>query len=227
MAYMYFDDKFGTLRLDLVPYMVIAGNHEDDGKNFTDYQERFWMPHNGYGDNQFYSFDLGPVHWIGVSTEYYGYYYLYGEAPVLTQYAWLKNDLAIRTGWLDMPGLEPLYLQQGMDLSFWGHEHSYERFYPIADKQFWNDGCHTPYAQFADPAWPFSAARVNDYGYTILTVQNSTHLHLEQISIEKGETAVDDIWIVKDPAHVHSEALSTRELYNLIEIKDSENNGRA
>ncbi|KIH57066.1 hypothetical protein ANCDUO_12747 [Ancylostoma duodenale] len=156
--------------------MVIAGNHEDDGKNFTDYQERFWMPHNGYGDNQFYSLDLGPVHWVGVSTEYYGYYYLYGQEPVMTQYAWLKNDLTvanqnrnktpwiisfqhrpfycsnsnsaecqafenklIRTGWLDMPGLESLFLQQGMDMGFWGHEHSYERFYPIADKQFWND----------------------------------------------------------------------------------------
>ncbi|KAK6758891.1 hypothetical protein RB195_016241 [Necator americanus] len=188
-----------------VPYMVIAGNHEDDGKNFTDYQERFWMPHNGYGDNQFYSFDLGPVHWVGISTEYYGYYYIYGEEPVLTQYEWLKNDLTIRTGWLDMPGLESLFLQQGMDVGFWGHEHSYERFYPIADKQFWNDtnaynnpnapvyvisgsaGCHTPYTEFSENPWPFSAARVNDYGYSILTIANSTHIHLEQISIEKAQ----------------------------------------
>ncbi|KAK6758890.1 hypothetical protein RB195_016241 [Necator americanus] len=194
-----------------VPYMVIAGNHEDDGKNFTDYQERFWMPHNGYGDNQFYSFDLGPVHWVGISTEYYGYYYIYGEEPVLTQYEWLKNDLTIRTGWLDMPGLESLFLQQGMDVGFWGHEHSYERFYPIADKQFWNDtnaynnpnapvyvisgsaGCHTPYTEFSENPWPFSAARVNDYGYSILTIANSTHIHLEQISIEKGDTVVDEM----------------------------------
>ncbi|EYC23976.1 hypothetical protein Y032_0014g2250 [Ancylostoma ceylanicum] len=248
--------------LSKVPYMVIAGNHEDDGKNFTDYQERFWMPHNGYGDNQFYSFDLGPVHWVGVSTEYYGYYYLYGQEPVMTQYAWLKNDLTaanqnrnktpwiisfqhrpfycsnsnsaecqafenklIRTGWLDMPGLESLFLQQGMDLGFWGHEHSYERFYPIADKQFWNDtdayknpnapvyvisgsaGCHSAYAEFSDTPWPFSAARVNDYGYTILTIANSTHIHLEQISIEKGDSVVDEAWIVKDQLHTHSAAL--------------------
>ncbi|VDP10066.1 unnamed protein product [Heligmosomoides polygyrus] len=158
-----------------VPYMVIAGNHEDDGKNFTDYQERFWMPHNNYHDNQFYSFDLGPIHWVGISTEYYGYYYEYGMDPVMTQYEWLKNDLKmatanratspwiitfqhrpfycsntnsaecqsfenklIRTGWLDMPGLEPLFLQYAVDMGFWGHEHSYERFYPIADKQYWN-----------------------------------------------------------------------------------------
>ncbi|VDM70150.1 unnamed protein product [Strongylus vulgaris] len=138
--------------------------------------------------------------------------------------------MQIRTGWLDMPGLEPLYLQQSVDLSFWGHEHSYERFYPIADKQFWNDtaaynnpkapvyiisgsaGCHTPYAQFSNPPLPFSAARINDYGYSILSVVNSTHIHLEQISIEKSDLVVDDIWITKDPLHLHSASLRFVEL---------------
>ncbi|KJH48450.1 Ser/Thr phosphatase family protein [Dictyocaulus viviparus] len=159
-----------------IPYLVIAGNHEEDGVNFTDYRERFWMPDNGFDDNQFYSFDLGPVHWVGVSSEYYGYYYLYGTKPVLTQYEWLTKDLKsanvnrsktpwiitfqhrpfycsninsgecqifenrlIRRGWLNMPGLEPLYLKYGIDMGFWGHEHSYERFYPIADRQYWNE----------------------------------------------------------------------------------------
>uniref|UniRef100_A0A8R1HPZ0 Purple acid phosphatase n=1 Tax=Caenorhabditis japonica TaxID=281687 RepID=A0A8R1HPZ0_CAEJA len=77
-----------------IPYMVIAGNHEDDLQNFTNYQKRFSVPRNGHNDNQFYSFDLGPVHWVGVSTENYGYYYSYGMQPVLTQYDWLKKDLA-------------------------------------------------------------------------------------------------------------------------------------
>lgn len=251
--------------LSKIPYMVIAGNHEDDGKNFTDYQERFWMPDNDYHDNQFYSFDLGPIHWIGISTEFYGYYYKYGIEPVLTQYKWLSRDLTvananrakspwivtfqhrpfycsntnsaecqsfenrlIRIGWLEMPGLEPLFLKYGVDMGFWGHEHSYERFYPIANKQFWNGtgayhnpnapvyvisgsaGCHTPYAKFSDHPWPFSAARINDYGYSILTVMNSTHLHLEQISIEKNDLVVDDLWIVKDNHHVHSQELRSR-----------------
>lgn len=44
----------------------------------------------------FCSFDLGPIHWVGISTEYYGYYYEYGMDPVMTQYEWLKNDLKVR-----------------------------------------------------------------------------------------------------------------------------------
>ena len=78
-----------------MPYMVIAGNHEDDYQNFTNYQKRFAVPDNGHNDNQFYSFDLGPVHWVGVSTENYGYYYTYGMDPVMTQYDWLKRDLTV------------------------------------------------------------------------------------------------------------------------------------
>uniref|UniRef100_A0A158P899 Purple acid phosphatase n=1 Tax=Angiostrongylus cantonensis TaxID=6313 RepID=A0A158P899_ANGCA len=387
--------------LSKIPYMVIAGNHEDDGKNFTDYQERFWMPDNDYHDNQFYSFDLGPIHWIGISTEFYGYYYKYGIEPVLTQYKWLSRDLTtlrassekklkppsksqsfnfyllliiiphsrvananrakspwivtfqhrpfycsntnsaecqsfenrlIRIGWLEMPGLEPLFLKYGVDMGFWGHEHSYERFYPIANKQFWNgESCRARalevhreqheggigrnkertmsgiraternHRQLMDPklrthifdskcasTMPFepplttssqdaelifsetnsssesmethmsskaqdygmglvdvikfktdhhiarrlhkretkencirdrttsegeppkNTSRINDYGYSILTVMNSTHLHLEQISIEKNDLVVDDLWIVKDNHHVHSQELRSR-----------------
>ncbi|KAE9421605.1 hypothetical protein Angca_004720 [Angiostrongylus cantonensis] len=207
--------------LSKIPYMVIAGNHEDDGKNFTDYQERFWMPDNDYHDNQFYS-----CHICAGNENFRAQ----NSPSILDKFQNPKTKLKIRIGWLEMPGLEPLFLKYGVDMGFWGHEHSYERFYPIANKQFWNGtgayhnpnapvyvisgsaaksymGCHTPYAKFSDHPWPFSAARINDYGYSILTVMNSTHLHLEQISIEKNDLVVDDLWIVKDNHHVHSQEL--------------------
>uniref|UniRef100_A0A7E4UVI9 Purple acid phosphatase n=1 Tax=Panagrellus redivivus TaxID=6233 RepID=A0A7E4UVI9_PANRE len=235
-----------------VPYMVIAGNHEDDGRNFSHYNYRFNMP----GDtNHFYSFDLASVHFVGVSTEFYGYFYEYGQDSVFTQYNWLHDDLAkananrkerpwivgfqhrpfycsndnseecavfenrlVRTGYEEMPGLEGIYIEYGLDLGFWGHEHSYERFWPVSNRTVFKDGanpyanahapayvisgsagCHTPKASFGPPN-PASAVRSDDFGYSILTVHNTTHLQMQQISVEQGK-AIDEIWLVKDHGH--------------------------
>ena len=42
-----------------------------------------------------FSFDLGPIHFVGVSTEYYGFFNEYGHIPVINQYNWLENDLKV------------------------------------------------------------------------------------------------------------------------------------
>lgn len=58
--------------------------------NFSNYRARFNMP--GNTENLFYSFNMGPVHFIGFSTELY-YFLNYGIKPLAKQYEWLKNDL--------------------------------------------------------------------------------------------------------------------------------------
>ncbi|ETN70343.1 hypothetical protein NECAME_14836 [Necator americanus] len=181
-----------------IPYMVVAGNHEYEDGNFTNFRQRFWMPPNDYEQNQFYSFDLGPVHWVALSTEYYGYYEELGKQPILAQYNWLVNDLKIRVGYDDLPGLEKPFLDYGVDLGFWGHVHYYERFYPVANGKYWNSGCHSSGTKFDKHPVPFSAKRLNDYGYTILTVANATHIHIQQLSIDENEAIVDDFWLSKD-----------------------------
>ncbi|RCN38653.1 hypothetical protein ANCCAN_15442 [Ancylostoma caninum] len=103
--------------------------------------------------------------------------------------------------------------------------HYYERFYPVANKKYYNSGncyhnaraptyvltgsagCHTPNTPFDKTPVPFSAKRLNDYGYTILTVANMTHIHLQQLSINKGESVVDDFWLSKDKGFVASNEL--------------------
>lgn len=51
------------------------------------------MP-GGY-ENMMYSFNLGPAHFISISTEFY-YFLYYGIKPVVIQYEWLVNDLKVK-----------------------------------------------------------------------------------------------------------------------------------
>uniref|UniRef100_A0A0N4ZQH4 Purple acid phosphatase n=1 Tax=Parastrongyloides trichosuri TaxID=131310 RepID=A0A0N4ZQH4_PARTI len=262
------DGKLGDEYMELMeplissmPYMVIAGNHEYDWKvkNFANYEKRFVMPDNGDGKNQYYSFSTGPIQFIGVSTEFYGFFYDFGIQPVLDQYSWLEKELikannnrnnkpwvmtyqhrpfycsnenslecdsfenrVIREGYLNMPGLEPLYGKYGVDINWSGHEHSYERMFPVYDRKLYNDsdyyhnakattyiitgsaGCHSFQAKFGPPS-PFSAKRLNKYGYTVMHIKNMTHLYFEQIDTQAAESSnpvVDTWWMSKDIGYV-------------------------
>jgi hypothetical protein len=60
--------------------------------NFSNYRARFSMP--GSSEGLWYSFNMGPVHFISVSTEVY-YFLEYGLKLVTKQYAWLEQDLQV------------------------------------------------------------------------------------------------------------------------------------
>ena len=60
--------------------MTCPGNHEYH-YNFSNYKARFNMP--GDEDNRmFFSFDIGPVHFASISTEFY-YFLNYGMQQVI------------------------------------------------------------------------------------------------------------------------------------------------
>lgn len=96
-----------------LPYMVSPGNHEEK-YNFSNYRARFSMP--GGTENLWYSFDLGPVHFISISTEAY-YFINYGIKTLIKQYEWLKEDLKKATmpwnrekrPWIIVYGHRPMY----------------------------------------------------------------------------------------------------------------------
>ncbi|KAM7349002.1 acid phosphatase type 7 isoform 2-T2 [Cochliomyia hominivorax] len=96
-----------------VPYMVVPGNHEV-AYNFSNYRARFSMP--GNTENLFYSFNLGPIHFIGFSTEVY-YYLQLGLKPLVLQYKWLEEDLIeankpenrAKQPWIITFGHRPMY----------------------------------------------------------------------------------------------------------------------
>ncbi|XP_039496996.1 acid phosphatase type 7 isoform X2 [Drosophila santomea] len=96
-----------------VPYMVCPGNHEEK-YNFSNYRARFNMP--GETDSLWYSFNLGPVHFVSYSSEVY-YFLSYGFKLLTKQFEWLERDLAeanlpenrAKRPWIITYGHRPMY----------------------------------------------------------------------------------------------------------------------
>ena len=90
--------------------MTCPGNHEWH-YNFSNYKARFNMP-GDTNNNMFFSFDIGPVHFVSISTEFY-YFLNYGLVQVMSQYSWLESDLArvdrSVTPWVVVYGHRPMY----------------------------------------------------------------------------------------------------------------------
>ncbi|KAK8508078.1 hypothetical protein V6N13_055532 [Hibiscus sabdariffa] len=163
-----------------VPYHVCIGNHEYDwpaqpwkpdwaksvygtdggGECGVPYSLRFNMPGSSSEPtgtrapatrNLYYSFDMGPVHFVYMSTET-------NFLPGSNQYNFLKHDLEsvdrMKTPFVVFQGhrpmyttgvdikdaplrermiehLEPLLVKNNVNLALWGHVHRYERFCPL------------------------------------------------------------------------------------------------
>lgn len=117
-------------------------------------------------------------------------------------------------------GLEKLMNKYGIDLFICGHEHIYERLYPvyknIVDKQNINTyinpkytthiitgspGCQEGLDIFNATAGPWTAYRSATYGISLLDVYNNTHLNWKQVDTKSSKsqtTIVDDLWIIKN-----------------------------
>ncbi|CAH0755502.1 unnamed protein product [Diatraea saccharalis] len=103
-----------------VPYMTCPGNHES-AYNFSHYSSRFTMP--GPNSNLYYSFDVGPIHFVSISTEVY-YFTEYGIKLMVEQYEWLKRDLTIANmdvnrrvrPWVIVFGHRPMYCSNSDDV---------------------------------------------------------------------------------------------------------------
>ncbi|PAV88269.1 hypothetical protein WR25_13135 [Diploscapter pachys] len=200
-----------------VPYMVVAGNHEQN-QDFLHYKNRFTMPQNGVlNDNQFWSVTLGNYHFVGISSEYYAFN-MSTEAQL--QFNWLYRDLrAPRSGAPGYPALEPLFNTYGVDSVYWAHKHTYERNWPlingtpILDNQELNHfhnsptpvytltgtaGCHDHTFPNETIAQPFSALRLGNYGFTYLTLHNSTHLSTVFVDALEPSSRLDPFLFTKD-----------------------------
>jgi acid phosphatase type 7 len=94
-------------------YMVLPGNHERSS-NYSQYRNRFYMPTNtaNQGTGLFYSFNIGPAHFVTLNTD--AYFYMDAKSQQ-TQLNWLISDLQTANlnrnvrPWVIVLGHRPMY----------------------------------------------------------------------------------------------------------------------
>jgi len=122
----------------------------------------------------------------------------------------LRDGYMFPDGYLRF-GLEELLYKYGVDLFLCGHEHSYERIWPVYRQQViqYNllnakapihivtgaAGNKEDFDLFMGPYYPWSAVRNSDYSISKMTVFNHTHIYYEQINIDRK--IVDNFWVIK------------------------------
>ncbi len=75
------------------PLAISAGNHQDNF-NYTFYNQKFHFPLFKQTANQYYSFNVGSVHFIALNLHYYNNETgVYDTEAQTTMINWVKNDL--------------------------------------------------------------------------------------------------------------------------------------
>eukprot|EP01061_Rhynchopus_euleeides_P018634 TRINITY_DN307_c1_g1_i2.p1 TRINITY_DN307_c1_g1~~TRINITY_DN307_c1_g1_i2.p1 ORF type:complete len:560 (+),score=221.09 TRINITY_DN307_c1_g1_i2:41-1681(+) len=203
---------------------------------------------NGRAPNSLYfSWDHGLVHYVSISTElFFGVKDKHTNAESFIK--WLKEDLKKANTnrdavpWIIVQGHRSLYCtcdadclapawdlrlriggilhSHGVDLFVNGHEHNYERTYPVhdglSDRSNVNPkatifvvsgaaGSHEMHEPFTLPQPEWSAYRSNSFSYSRVLVHNYTHLHWQQVQTDPTlfpmadyGRVIDDWWIVTD-----------------------------
>ena len=203
---------------------------------------------NGVTTNSlFFSWDYGRVHYISFSTELW--FGVGGSGTNASSFmTWLKKDLAAAnknrdvSPWIILEGHRSMYctcdgdcdgdakilrdaLEQtlfdyGVDLFVNGHEHNYERTYPVfkskSDRSNVNPkatlyvvsgaaGSQEMHEPFTKPQPEWSAFRSNSFSYSRVLVHNYTHLHWQQVQTDPTlfpmsdyGRVIDDWWMVTD-----------------------------
>ena len=114
-------------------------------------------------------------------------------------------------------GLEKLLHKYGVDFYIAGHEHNYERMYDVFDKKTtksnvnpratWHivtgdAGGPEEHESFQRPQPERTAFRTEAYGYSRMTVHNSTHIFWEQVETDTDAgvfgQVIDSVWYVQE-----------------------------
>ena len=226
-----------------IPVLPVLGNHEYPSDSSSKYFEQFALP----GNERWFSYDWGPDIHITCLDCY--------SSPSGEQLAWLEDDLASHEEcmwkivvfheppfvsgshepWV--PGLTywvPLFDKYHVNLVFNGHEHNYQRSYPLnwtasqTEAQDFSNG--TVYvvsggwgAPLYTPTWDwYMAFQSEEYHFCLVDIFRNGTLHLQakdnngvtfdEVTIEAGVSAAHLLLTVDpfDGEYVGGEQLSFR-----------------
>ena len=203
-----------------IPIIPIVGNHENPNYQNTKYFVQFALP----GNERWYSYDWGPdIHIICLDSE---------SSASGAQLDWLENDLAAHANykwkfvqfhrppfvsgghfpWTDARTYwVPLFDKYHVDIVFSGHDHNYQRTYPLnwtasqTEPQDYSNGTmyivsggwgaplYTP-----RPIW-YMTRQNETYHFVLIDVFKNGTLHL-QAKDNLGKT-FDKVTIYKLPVH--------------------------
>lgn len=102
---------------------------------------------------------------------------------------------------------EPLLIKYNVDITFFGHYHSYERTCTLAYGNCTKTGQGTVHITIGSAGATLDAAKLyglpwskyfdDDFGIGRVTIANRTHMHFEYVRT-KDHAVKDDVWIIKE-----------------------------
>ncbi|XP_072023966.1 acid phosphatase type 7-like [Amphiura filiformis] len=139
-----------------------------------------------------------------------------GHKPMYCTWNTGVEDCAKIVG-ITREAFEDLFYKYGVDLYIGAHEHSYERMWPLYNNKVYNGSMDAPYTNPKAPVHiitgsagnrepqsillppkSFTAFQTRDFGYTRFFILNSTHIHAEQVSDDKGGQIIDKFTLIKN-----------------------------
>lgn len=163
----YFDVQEASMTQ--IPWMTSVGNHENEpGVEFEAFEHRFDADNIVESEPFWYSRNVPGVHMVFMSTEH-------PFESGSEQFNWLKSDLqsvnrqtqpfivvmghkpmyssnSYHGSEIDLRNaLEALYVEQGVDLVIAGHDHFYERTWPVIDEMAMAKGVENRFSRGDGP----------------------------------------------------------------------------
>ena len=231
----YQDYYFAPCRdlMKRVPFFPCPGNHDYMTRDAFPYlalhnlPQVASVPESDHG--RYYSFDWGGVHFVSVDSNAPLVRAAGGQGPMLD---WLENDLsATRQYWkivyfhhppfaggpnendplatLARNCLVPIIERHGVQLVLNGHEHSYQRTFPLAGKQMVTKGNGTVYVTSGGGGYGLYAA----HSHPLVAVRHSVH-HYLRVDVANSRLNVSAIGLT-------GEEIDSFDLAPLPEVGDS------